>query len=84
MHRTQIALCYGTRPQVIEPSALRSRLEIRYPVVAVDTGRRCIYEVACEAGGHPASLCDARRNGSKRSGGGAAAGTIPALEPLVY
>jgi UDP-N-acetylglucosamine 2-epimerase len=39
MHRTQIALCYGTRPQVIKASVVRSRLEPRYSVVAVDTGQ---------------------------------------------
>ena len=27
MHPTRIALCYGTRPQVIEASVLRSHLE---------------------------------------------------------
>jgi UDP-GlcNAc3NAcA epimerase len=45
MHRTQIALCYGTRPQVIKASVLRSRLETRYSVVAVDTGQHYDYEL---------------------------------------
>jgi UDP-N-acetylglucosamine 2-epimerase len=45
MHRTQIALCYGTRPQVIKASVLRSRLEARYSVVAVDTGQHYDYEL---------------------------------------
>jgi UDP-N-acetylglucosamine 2-epimerase len=45
MHRTQIALCYGTRPQVIKASLLRSRLETRYSVVAVDTGQHYDYEL---------------------------------------
>jgi UDP-N-acetylglucosamine 2-epimerase len=105
MHRTQIALCYGTRRQVIKASVLRWRLETRYSVVAVDTGQPCDYQlnpllygqlgvrlgsaklripvVHVEAGGHPASLCDARRNGSKRSRGDAAERIGSALEPLV-
>jgi UDP-GlcNAc3NAcA epimerase len=45
MPRTQIALCYGTRPQVIKASVLRSRLEARYSVVAVDTGQHYDYEL---------------------------------------
>jgi UDP-GlcNAc3NAcA epimerase len=45
MHRTRIALCYGTRPQVIKASVLRSCLEARYPVVAVDTGQHYDYEL---------------------------------------
>ncbi|CAN5873122.1 O-antigen biosynthesis protein WlbD [soil metagenome] len=45
MHPTQIALCYGTRPQVIKASVLRSRLEARYSVVAVDTGQHYDYEL---------------------------------------
>lgn len=45
MQRTQIALCYGTRPQVIKASVLRSRLEARYSVVAVDTGQHYDYEL---------------------------------------
>jgi UDP-GlcNAc3NAcA epimerase len=45
MHHTQIALCYGTRPQVIKASVLRSRLEARYSVVAVDTGQHYDYEL---------------------------------------
>jgi UDP-N-acetylglucosamine 2-epimerase len=109
MHRTQIALCYGTRRQVIKASVLRSRLETRYSVVAVDTGqpgdyplnpllygqlgvrlgsapaatKRRIPVVHVEAGGHPASLCDARRNGSRRSRGDTAERIGSALEPLV-
>jgi UDP-N-acetylglucosamine 2-epimerase len=43
MHRTRIALCYGTGPQVIKASVLRSCLESRYTVVAVDTGQCCDY-----------------------------------------
>jgi UDP-GlcNAc3NAcA epimerase len=45
MHRTRIALCYGTRPQVIKASVLRSRLEARYSVLAVDTGQHYDYEL---------------------------------------
>jgi UDP-GlcNAc3NAcA epimerase len=45
MLRTQIALCYGTRPQVIKASVLRSCLEARYSVVAVDTGQHYDYEL---------------------------------------
>lgn len=45
MHSTQVALCYGTRPQVIKASVLRSRLEALYSVVAVDTGQHYDYEL---------------------------------------
>jgi UDP-GlcNAc3NAcA epimerase len=34
-----IALCYGTRPQVIKASVLRREFCRRWPVVAVDTGQ---------------------------------------------
>ena len=34
-----IALCYGTRPQVIKASVLRRELSRAWPVVAVDTGQ---------------------------------------------
>jgi UDP-GlcNAc3NAcA epimerase len=34
-----IALCYGTRPQVIKASVLRRELARRWPVVAIDTGQ---------------------------------------------
>lgn len=34
-----IALCYGTRPQVIKASVLRRELSRHWPVVAVDTGQ---------------------------------------------
>jgi UDP-N-acetylglucosamine 2-epimerase len=34
-----IALCYGTRPQVIKASVLRRELSRRWPVVTVDTGQ---------------------------------------------
>jgi UDP-GlcNAc3NAcA epimerase len=34
-----IALCYGTRPQVIKASVLRRELARHWPVVAVDTGQ---------------------------------------------
>ncbi len=45
MPRTQIALCYGTRPQVIKAALLRARLEAGYAVVAVDTGQHYDYEL---------------------------------------
>ncbi len=45
MHRNRIALCYGTRPQVIKASVLRARLEAVYPVLAVDTGQHYDYEL---------------------------------------
>ena len=34
-----IALCYGTRPQIIKASVLRRELSRTWPVVAVDTGQ---------------------------------------------
>jgi UDP-N-acetylglucosamine 2-epimerase len=45
MHRIQIALCYGTRPQIIKASVLRTRLEARYRVLAMDTGQHYDYEL---------------------------------------
>ncbi len=45
MPRTQIALCYGTRPQVIKAALLRARLEAQYAVVAMDTGQHYDYEL---------------------------------------
>ena len=45
MPRTPIALCYGTRPQVIKESVLRRRLETGYEVLAVDTGQHYDYEL---------------------------------------
>jgi UDP-GlcNAc3NAcA epimerase len=38
-----IALCYGTRPQVIKASVLRRELTRRWPVLAVDTGQHYDY-----------------------------------------
>ncbi|HEX6645515.1 MAG TPA: UDP-N-acetyl glucosamine 2-epimerase [Gemmatimonadales bacterium] len=40
-----IALCYGTRPQVIKASVLRRALPLAGPVVAVDTGQHYDYEL---------------------------------------
>jgi UDP-N-acetylglucosamine 2-epimerase len=40
-----IALCYGTRPQVIKASVLRRTLSRTGPVVAVDTGQHYDYEL---------------------------------------
>src|SRR5688500_11919665 len=45
MPRPRIALCYGTRPQVIKASVLRSQLEAVCPVLAVDTGQHYDYEL---------------------------------------
>jgi UDP-GlcNAc3NAcA epimerase len=45
MHRPRIAICYGTRPQVIKAGVLRSRLEEAYSVLAVDTGQHYDYEL---------------------------------------
>jgi UDP-GlcNAc3NAcA epimerase len=45
MDRTDIALCYGTRPQVIKASALRAPLDRLGAVLAVDTGQHYDYEL---------------------------------------
>ena len=45
MPRPRIALCYGTRPQVIKAGVLRRRLEAGYDVLAVDTGQHYDYEL---------------------------------------
>jgi UDP-N-acetylglucosamine 2-epimerase len=45
MSRPRIALCYGTRPQVIKASVLRRRLEAGYDVFAMDTGQHYDYEL---------------------------------------
>jgi UDP-GlcNAc3NAcA epimerase len=45
MSRLRIALCYGTRPQVIKAGVLRRRLEAGYDVLAVDTGQHYDYEL---------------------------------------
>jgi UDP-GlcNAc3NAcA epimerase len=45
MDRTDIALCYGTRPQVIKASALRGPLDRLGAVFAVDTGQHYDYEL---------------------------------------
>jgi UDP-GlcNAc3NAcA epimerase len=45
MDRTDIALCYGTRPQVIKASALRGPLDRLGAVLAVDTGQHYDYEL---------------------------------------
>ena len=45
MPRTRVALCYGTRPQVIKASVLRRRLEAGYDVLAMDTGQHYDYEL---------------------------------------
>jgi UDP-GlcNAc3NAcA epimerase len=45
MDRTDIALCYGTRPQVIKASALRGPLDRLGAVLTVDTGQHYDYEL---------------------------------------
>ena len=45
MPRPRIALCYGTRPQVIKAGVLRRRLETGFEVLAVDTGQHYDYEL---------------------------------------
>ncbi|HEY7612809.1 MAG TPA: UDP-N-acetylglucosamine 2-epimerase (non-hydrolyzing) [Gemmatimonadales bacterium] len=45
MPRTRIALCYGTRPQVIKASVLRRRLDAGHDVLAMDTGQHYDYEL---------------------------------------
>jgi UDP-GlcNAc3NAcA epimerase len=45
MPRPRIALCYGTRPQVIKAGVLRRCLETDYDVLAVDTGQHYDYEL---------------------------------------
>src|SRR5919198_93339 len=45
MPRTDIALCYGTRPQVIKASALRRALGRIGSVLAVDTEQHYDYEL---------------------------------------
>ena len=45
MPRRRIALCYGTRPQVIKAGVLRGRLEADYDILAVDTGQHYDYEL---------------------------------------
>jgi UDP-GlcNAc3NAcA epimerase len=45
MNRRRIALCYGTRPQVIKASRLNAALERAYDVITVDTGQHYDYEL---------------------------------------
>ncbi|HEX6106227.1 MAG TPA: UDP-N-acetylglucosamine 2-epimerase (non-hydrolyzing) [Gemmatimonadales bacterium] len=45
MDRTDIALCYGTRPQVIKASVLRRELARLGRVFALDTGQHYDYEL---------------------------------------
>jgi UDP-GlcNAc3NAcA epimerase len=45
MDRTDIALCYGTRPQVIKASALRGPLDGLGAVLTIDTGQHYDYEL---------------------------------------
>jgi UDP-GlcNAc3NAcA epimerase len=45
MHKRLIALCYGTRPQVIKASRLSAALARSYDVITVDTGQHYDYEL---------------------------------------
>lgn len=45
MARTDVALCYGTRPQIIKASVLRRELARHAAVLAVDTGQHYDYEL---------------------------------------
>lgn len=40
-----LALCYGTRPQVVKASVLLDTLRARWPVVAIDTGQHYDFEL---------------------------------------
>jgi len=40
-----LALCYGTRPQVVKASVLLDALRARWPVIAIDTGQHYDYEL---------------------------------------
>jgi UDP-N-acetylglucosamine 2-epimerase len=43
--RRSLALCYGTRPQIVKASVLLDTLRSRWPVVAIDTGQHYDYEL---------------------------------------
>jgi UDP-N-acetylglucosamine 2-epimerase len=43
--RRSIALCYGTRPQIVKASVLLDTLRRRWPVLAIDTGQHYDYEL---------------------------------------
>jgi UDP-N-acetylglucosamine 2-epimerase len=45
MDRNRIALCYGTRPQVIKASRLAGALASAYDVITIDTGQHYDYEL---------------------------------------
>jgi len=40
-----LALCYGTRPQVVKASVLLDALRARWPVIAIDTGQHYDFEL---------------------------------------
>ncbi len=40
-----LALCFGTRPQVIKASVLVRALSSRWPVMTIDTGQHYDYEL---------------------------------------
>jgi UDP-GlcNAc3NAcA epimerase len=43
--RSSLALCYGTRPQIIKASVLLDALRSRWSVVAIDTGQHYDFEL---------------------------------------
>lgn len=43
--RRSVALCYGTRPQIVKASVLLDTLRHRWPVLAIDTGQHYDYEL---------------------------------------
>lgn len=45
MDRGRIALCYGTRPQVIKASRLSAALAVSHEVITIDTGQHYDYEL---------------------------------------
>ena len=40
-----LALCYGTRPQVVKDSVRLDALRARWPVIAIDTGQHYDFEL---------------------------------------
>ena len=42
---TRLALCFGTRPQVIKAAVLLDALRSRWPTLAVDTGQHYDFEL---------------------------------------
>ncbi len=63
-----IALCYGTRPQIIKASVLRRALAATAPLFTIDTGQHYDYELNAllyaQLGVEPADVCLEVRSGS--------------------